>query len=146
MLKPFETKSVLRSQGCWVCRKKNVSMRDNLADVIPINSEAPEDWRAWAIWPVEFPTVYDSFFCFYHLYFPSFETNKLIKVSRIIWDRKILTGLLISLAHAKINNTFPSIIRTVLARCMYQDVHFGFVYSKSGIIDALHRWKDYEVL
>lgn len=71
--------------------------------LFPINSKTPEDWRAWAIGPVPFPIGYDSSFCFYHLCFPSFETNEFIKVSRIIWDRKILTDSLISLSHAKIN-------------------------------------------
>lgn len=84
--------------------EKNISMiDDNLTDAISSPSKAPEDWRAWAIWPVELPIGYDDSFCFYHLCFPCFETNELIKVSRIIWDRKILTGILISLAHVKIN-------------------------------------------
>lgn len=120
--KPFNTKSVLHSQGCWVCRKKFFFQWETTLQMsFPINSEAPEVWRAWTIWPVEFPTGYDSFFCFYHLYFPSFETNEFIKVSRIIWDRKILTGILISLAHAKINNTFPH-YQGVLARCIYKGI------------------------
>lgn len=84
-------------------QKKKFQWKATLQILFPVNSEAPEGWKSWAVWAVEFPTGYDISFCFYHLCFPSFETNELTKVSRIIWDRKILTGVLISLAHTKIN-------------------------------------------
>lgn len=115
--------------------------------LFPINSKAPEDWRAWVIWSVEFPTSYDNFFCFY-LCCPDFETDELIKISRRIRDRKILTGILISLTYTNVNKCISlhyqdsSRKRRFIAKMFI----FRAVYNKEGIIDVLQPWKDCKVL
>ena len=50
-----------------------------------------------------FSTTALSSFVFIISCCPGFETNALIKVSGIMWDRKILTDILISLTHTNIN-------------------------------------------
>lgn len=147
--KPFKTKLVLHSQGCWVCRK-TIPMRDNLTNSVANNSKAPGDWRASVIWPVDFPTSYDNSFCFYLLCCPGFEINGLIQVSGIIWDRKILTDILISLTHTNVNKCIPLHYQDS-SRKEEQDVHtkmflFQAFYNKGGILDVLQTWEDYSVM
>jgi hypothetical protein len=92
-------------RGAELAREKGIPMTENLTDTI-----SNQFWsfpRLKSLCHLTYRVSHRldiSFFFFsYHLYFPSFETNELFKVSRIIWGRKILTGILISLAHTKTN-------------------------------------------
>lgn len=77
-------------------------MRDNLVYVISNQFWSTRRLRTLSHLTYRASHKLYSFFCFYQLYFCSFETNELM-ILRIIWGRKIFTGILISLAHTKTN-------------------------------------------